>query len=319
MAFRFVALFWVGFLLRSGVLLAITAFAPLLQHWLLPWPVRILTWPVQALTSLLAHHVFHLAGVAAVAHQTGSGDTALAWIGMLALVLVSWLGCVVWTTVASVRGVRQEYRTLFAYLHLALRISLAATLLGYGFSKVFDAQFSPPGLNTLNERLGDFSPMGLLWTFMGYSIPYTVLSGVAEVIPGILLLFRRTATLGALISVAVFLNVVALNFCYDVPVKLFSSTLLVLSMFLLLPDMGRLWSVFIQHRAVPLRTPTVPKPERHRLRIAGYVLQALVIASLFYTTISNNYHAWWTDPVPQQKHLLTQRGFHWVQENPFNR
>ncbi len=293
--FRFAALFWTGYILQSDLVWAITAFVPPLQRWLLPWPVRTLTWPVQALTRLLASHVFHLTGIAAKPHETGSGDTALSWIGSLALVLVALVGCIAWTIGSELRGKRLEYRTMFAYLHLALRFSLAATLLGYGFSKIFDVQFSPPGMTTLNERYGDSSPMALLWTFMGYSVPYTVASGVAEFVPGILLLFRRTATLGALIACAVFVNVVALNFCYDVPVKLYSSTLLLLSLFLLGPDIGRLWGVFIQHRAVALKTPAVPKSQRRQLRITHYCLQALVIASLLYVTITNNYHAWWSD------------------------
>jgi hypothetical protein len=41
-----------------------------------------------------------------------------------------------------------------------------------------------------------------------------------------------------------------LNFCYDVPVKLFSSHLLAMSVFLLLPDLGRLANLFVFNRPV---------------------------------------------------------------------
>ena len=68
--------------------------------------------------------------------------------------------------------------------------------------------------------------MGLLWTFMGASAPYQMLAGLAEVTCGMLLFWRRSRLLGALLAIGVMGNVVALNYCYDVPVKLFSTELL---------------------------------------------------------------------------------------------
>src|SRR5262249_30085415 len=94
------------------------------------------------------------------------------------------------------------------------------------------------------------SPMGLLWTFMGYSKPYTIFAGASEVVGGMLLFFRRTTTLGALLLVAVVGNIVILNFSYDVPVKLFSSNLLVMAIFLVLPDLRRLANLLLLNRPV---------------------------------------------------------------------
>jgi hypothetical protein len=41
--------------------------------------------------------------------------------------------------------------------------------------------------------------MGILWTFMAASTGYTIFAGLAEAVAGLLLLFRRTSTLGALL------------------------------------------------------------------------------------------------------------------------
>ena len=79
--------------------------------------------------------------------------------------------------------------------------------------------------------------MRLLWTLMGYSRPYAVFAGLGEVSAGLLLLSRRTSTIGALISFGVMLNVVMLNFCYDVPVKQFSSHLVLAALFVAWPDL----------------------------------------------------------------------------------
>jgi len=63
-------------------------------------------------------------------------------------------------------------------------------------------------------------------TFMGASTPYNVFTGASEMLAGVLLFFPTTTLLGALLAMAVMTQVVALNFCYDVPVKLFSTHLL---------------------------------------------------------------------------------------------
>ena len=73
---------------------------------------------------------------------------------------------------------------------------LSVTLFGYGFAKVFPQQFGPPGPFKLIEPYGEFSPMGVLWSFMGASIPYVIFSGACEVAGGALVLFRRTTLLG---------------------------------------------------------------------------------------------------------------------------
>jgi hypothetical protein len=106
-------------------------------------------------------------------------------------------------------------------------------------------QFSPPGSDRLAETYGASSPMGLLWTFMGSSRAYTAFSGYMETLGALLLLWRRTALLGALTSICVLFNVMVLNFCYDVPVKLFSFHLVLIGACIALPDARRLVQLFL--------------------------------------------------------------------------
>ena len=132
---------------------------------------------------------------------------------------------------------------------------------------MFPTQFIFPSFGRLVEPLGEFSPMGLLWNFMGYSTPYIIFSGLAEVTGATLLLFRRTATLGAMTSAAVLLNIVTLNFCYDVPVKLYSVHLELMSLFLLLPDAPALWRFFVLHQPAAPHGLWVARFQRRWLRI----------------------------------------------------
>jgi uncharacterized membrane protein YphA (DoxX/SURF4 family) len=184
---------------------------------------------------------------------------------------------------------RFNYRTLYAWLRLVVRFTLSFTLLAYGFAKIYPLQFSPPFLSTLTETYGESSPMGILWTFMGASVAYTKFCGLTEVAGGMLLLFRRTTTIGALVAAGAMLNVVMLNYCYDVPVKLYSSHLLLMSLFLLLPDASAIMRFFLLHQSSRLEGVWLPKFERRPLRIAAIVLQALVICSVLYNNIWGGY------------------------------
>jgi hypothetical protein len=69
-----------------------------------------------------------------------------------------------------------------------------------------------------------------------------------------------------------------------VPVKLFSSHLLAMSIFLLIPDAGRLFDFFVRHRAIPARSTMPPVIARRRWRIARrvvkYALLALLLAGI---------------------------------------
>jgi hypothetical protein len=136
--------------------------------------------------------------------------------------------------------------------------------------------------------------MGLLWAFMGASPAYEKFGGWAELVPGLLLLFRRTSTAGALIAVAVMGNVVALNFCYDVPVKLFSSHLLLMALFLLIPDVAPMWRFLLLRQVSKLEGVWIPRFERRGLRVAAVVLQILVIGGALYNAVSGPLEAYRT-------------------------
>ena len=112
---------------------------------------------------------------------------------LLCFLVLAALATIVWTLLDRKR---QEYRTLHEWLRIYVRYALGFTMLGYGMDKVFALQFnsSLPGPGRLAEPLGNYSPFALMWTFMGYSKPYTIFAGVGEVIGGVLLLFRRTTT-----------------------------------------------------------------------------------------------------------------------------
>lgn len=286
--FRFSFLYWALYLVPSAGAVSLFDLIPFggIGDKLATW----CAWPLGKLAHLVGTHVFHLTGEAADWHPTGAGDTAMQYCLVLCVLVLATVGTAVWSAIAERRGGCREYTTAYAYLRLALRITLAITLLGYGFAKVFPGQFGlEPRLAELNETYGESSPMHLLWFFMGTSRPYAIFGGLMEVIPGVLLLFERTEMLGAMGSAAVMLNVAALNYFYDVPVKLYSTHLFLMSLFLLLPAAKPMWEFFVLRKPAELRGLPVPRAERKALRVTRWVAFGLMCALCVWVNVVGGY------------------------------
>ena len=218
----------------------------------------------------------------------GSGDTTFNYVE-----LACWVGLAVGITVlwTLLDRKRAAYVYLSKLMQLMVRGYLALTMLSYGITKLVPLQFGSLPLAEMLQPIGEQSPMGLLWRFMAASPAYTMFTGFAEVLSAYLLLFRRTTMLGALICAGVMAHVVALNFCYDVPVKLFSSRLLLLSLLLLAPDLKRLWHFFILHQ--PVEAQVFPPHFKSRAaNIAALVLKVTVLVLFPAMVILNTKEMW---------------------------
>lgn len=240
-AFRFCTLFFLLFILPFPV-----AYIPFADFWNRPvfklWGDL---W--HAVVPWVGEHILHLPEKITT-FGNGSGDTTYNYVLLLTTFVVSLLGTLIWS---AIDRKRMNYRVAHYWLRTLVRYFLAYVLLSYGFSKLFHAQMLPPSLYELIQPFGDKSPMGLAWSYVGYSKAFSFITGLAEAVGGLLLIFRRTVTIGSLLNVFVLGNVVIMNFCYDVPVKIYSSTLWLLSLFLLAPEANRLAKVLVTNRPVP--------------------------------------------------------------------
>lgn len=264
----------------------------------------------------VGHNVLGVQGVIPVA-QTGSGDRLFDYIQVAFLIVATGIGAAVWILFDRTN---KHDAAVYEVLRVVVRYYLAFTMFNYGFSKVFHEQMPGPGEYRLSERYGDSSPMGLLWTFMGYSAGYSFFAGAAEVVGGALVLFRRTTTLGALVIAAIMLNIELLNLNYDVPVKLYAAHLLLMALVLLAPDLKRLTDFFLLNR------PTQPVDLRRAwpkgwMGRAALAVKVVVIIVLVSSTISGPIimGSKIQPYVDKSQYLLLTRGFHWISEVPYNR
>jgi hypothetical protein len=175
----------------------------------------------------------------------GSGDTTYDYVLALCFLTLAVSGTLLWSWLDRRRT---NYATLNAGFRVGIRMLLAGTMMLFGSVKVFQVQFPVVSFSKMLESYGNSSPMGLLWTFMGASPGYAAFTGVVEMLGGVLLIFPRLTTFGALISAAAMANVFALNLAYDVPVKLYSFHVLLMAMILIAPELRRLADVFLFNR-----------------------------------------------------------------------
>lgn len=223
--------------------------------------------------SWTAQHIFHWSRDVQVNFVR---DTRYLYALLTCFLAASLVSAIVWSILDRKRD---HYNTLNYWLRVLLRYELIYLLLHYGMDKVFLLQFPAPTLARLTERFGDYSPSSLMWSFIGASTVYTVFGGVAEILGAVFLLFRKTTTLGALISFAVMFNVTVMDFSYDVSVKLLCLNMLLMAVYLMLPDIGRLLDFFFLNRATQPAQLSPFKLSRSK-QLAATALKVCVILYL---------------------------------------
>jgi hypothetical protein len=226
-------------------------------------------WPMRPIVFWIAAHLFH-AKLPLVYTGSGSGDKTFDWVMTFFLLVFSILATVVWSVLDRRR---ENYVTFHKWFRLFMRFALASQMIGYGIDKVVPLQMPFPYLTRLLEPFGNFSPMGVLWASVGASPAFETYVGSAEAFAGVLLIFPRTTMLGALIALCDMTHVFMLNMTYDVPVKLFSLHLILMSLFLLAPDFLRLVNFFFGERTV---APSAA-PELFRSRRANRIAFAVQV------------------------------------------
>src|SRR5436305_12753305 len=111
-----------------------------------------------------------------------------------------------------------------------------------------------------------------------------------EVLVGILLLFRKTATLGVLLALAVFSNVMVMNLSYDIPVKIFSINIVVFCLFLLANELNRILCFFVLNKPAAVCSIYHFSYPKKWMRNTRYVLKIIFIITLIILPFYNYWH-----------------------------
>jgi hypothetical protein len=150
-------------------------------------------------------------------------------------------------------GINTQREKIFGFIRSIAAIYLSVILLKYGFNKIFKWQFYMPEPNILYTPLGHLSKDILYWSSMGTSWWYSFFSGMIEIIPAVLILFRKTRVAGLIIALFVMINVFAINIGFDISVKLFSLFLIFIILLLLKPQLVSLYDFLILQKKTSLQ------------------------------------------------------------------
>ncbi len=234
----------------------------------------------QPIVTWFVKHVLHLStprNIELHSDSTGMYVAALMMLAVAAIITIAW---------SFADRNRNNYNKLNYWFRVFTSYYLALQLLVYGADKIFKAQFYLPEPNTLYTALGNMPRDLLYWSTMGVSRPYSIFLGSVEVACALLLLFRRSRMAGAILAVFVLANIVAINFCFDISVKLYSLYLLALALLLVWPyAYARL-----RNRQVKLWLPSFDSKQQRGIYISIKVACVILIfadASWAYVHNSN--------------------------------
>ncbi|WP_353718910.1 hypothetical protein [Dyadobacter sp. 676] len=155
----------------------------------------------------------------------------------------------IWTVIVkAIRREPKKYNLLYYWIRVIVRYRAGIGIIGFGYTKLMPTQMPYPSYGLLNTNFGDFTLQKIYWLSVGIVPWYQVFAGVVELTAGILLFFRSTTTLGAILLFGALGDIVYVNFAYDGGVHVYSSYFVLLAAFLLVRDIPKFWNLLILER-----------------------------------------------------------------------
>ena len=199
----------------------------------------------------------------------------------LALGGVTALGFALWARRCRARG---EDATI-DYLNVGIqRYVLGVFMISYGVPKICGVFFDYQ-LSAVDSKMGAASDFELAWYFYGNKPWQELLSGVLELVPGFLLLHRRTYYLAAVLLLPVAAQVLVLNFFYEIGGLTFPAALVLMAcnLYILYSQKPRIVA-FV--KSLNFDMSVAPSRLIALGRYAGWLLAVLVVLRTLYPQLA---------------------------------
>ncbi|GAB3989639.1 hypothetical protein GCM10028807_14980 [Spirosoma daeguense] len=236
--------------------------------------------------------------------------------------LITLAGCFALGTIWTILDRnRRDYRVVTYWFYTLVRYSLALRMSWFAVAKVLPVQMPFPTISQLNTNLGNFTPGKLYWLTTGVSPVFEVFAGIFELVATVLVLFRATTTLGALMMVAILVPIWFVNIGYDAGVELTSLHILMLALILLARDRHRFYDLLIRHRPALIPEISPPHFQYNWQRVAritlktGFILVFLLYRGYEYSRV---YAAGKTFKLPMTEGVATFAGYYDVSSFAIN-
>lgn len=248
-----------------------------------------------------------------IGYATPSFFSAAVWgagsfTGWLVALVLSIAGAFVWGL--SEKGKAVNYDAWYYWFRVVLRYRLAIAAFSAGLVLVLPLQLPYPTISDLHTAYGDFLPWKIYYHSTAVaSAGYRQTIGAIEILSALLLLYRRTVAVGALFFSFILINIVLVNFAYELGEHLYSLYLLLVAITLLLHDFQRLYAILVQHSAAfadriqPFFGGTLSKV---RYGLKGAFIVFILLLTILSVANTGNDH--W--PYPDQPGLPGAAGFY---------
>jgi len=143
-----------------------------------------------------------------------------------------------------------QYRVWYHWTLIIARYRLAFGIIAWGYKKFIPIQMELPSISFLYTPFADFSEQKLYWQSVGITQGYEIFLGFAEVLCGVLLLFRKTTAIGAALTAVILFNIVIANHVYDGMVHVHSFIFAVLAVIILWQYLPNIWNLLVNERDV---------------------------------------------------------------------
>ncbi|RBQ03649.1 DoxX family protein [Pedobacter miscanthi] len=239
-------------------------------------------------------------------------DSFINWI---IVAVIAIIGAVIWGK-SKYKDI--NYDQFYYWLRVVVRYRLAIGIIGYGFIKFFPLQAPFPSISNLNTSYGDFTDWKIFSMSLGIVPSYESFLGAIEILAGLLLFFRKTATIGAAIILVFTGNVFISNLAYEGGEFVYATYLVTFALFVLWFDAQRIYNL------VSLERPTAPNSFKPnfvgKTKTLRLVLKTLVIFFFVFLYGFKTYSGFHHDPYqfPRTKGLTKTAGIYNVGEFRIN-
>ncbi|WP_420573492.1 DoxX family protein [Kordia sp.] len=213
---------------------------------------------------------------------------------------VATIGTLLWLLID--KFLQKEYTNKLKIItQTILRYHLGLTLINYGLAKIFMLQFGTIGIDTMEQTIGGLTGMTFMSHFYSYSQIVIPFSGWLEFIGGILLLFRRTTFLGAILLIIVMGNVVLMNWDFGFTVTMYATLLFCLLLMLISTQLKSLLNYVVLNKTTQSEAYK-PLVNSKKIRII-FKVALISLVGYFYiqeysdkiTEYKTNRYAWFTN------------------------
>lgn len=184
-----------------------------------------------------------------------------------------------------------NWRKVHFYLHTFCRYFLATIILSYAFAKILGTQFTSQP-STYDQPIGSLSGFKLTWYYYGYSFWYGVFIAISQIASSILLFFRKTTRIGVILFLSFMVNILLLDYAYDIQgAKGMATIMTLMAFFIFLSE----YPLFIKYFLTepPLFQDTERPNWINKIRMAKWIYIPIVFLGLFFglSTLKNKYMA----------------------------